>query len=659
MKNMLIGCLLAVVILLIGGIVFVACLARQRAAEPSAQSQSNADADPTIDITFPANGARVKIGQPFQVHAIGSDPRGIFSIAVSVDGQALNPVVASPPLTKFSAAIPITLSTKGVHTIAVQANSTTGTKSSPAVIRIVAVQTLNDAASPGDPPTPTPQVAVGPTPTRAPDQPPSPPIPPNASVNFTANPMSVQPGQCSTLRWDASGVREIYFEGVGVTGHEQRQQCPSQTTTYTLRVVFQDGTTGDFPATVTVTQGGGGGGSAPTAPTNLRVVSTTKTTARIAWDDRSNSETGFEIEIEGAQNPRTGAGETQYEAIGLACRRSYNFRVRAFNATGTSAWSNQVTAQTLACEGNSSFAVTNITMAVMRSNYEGPCPNTFSAGSKITANGAGTVRYRWEQSNGVNSDIRTVEFDAAGEKSVANYDWRIADSGRFSVVLHVLEPNDMTSIRGEANWTCAPSFKVTNVTANVDPQIFSGTCPKSINYSGVITTNGPGTVTYKWVRSDGTGEERTVTFAAAGSQTVTSGNVTYNQSGTQWAKLEVTAPNALTSEQAKFTLNCASPAIVTVVSVNANPTGFTGTCPHTFHFNATIVTNGPGTVTYRWERSDGNSDTRTINFASADSQTIQSGDYRSGTSGSFWARLHIITPNEKVSNQATFTLTCQ
>jgi len=103
--------------------------------------------------------------------------------------------------------------------------------------------------------------------------------------------------------------------------------------------------------------GGAGGGQPPppseqppAAPSNLRVTSTTKTVAHIAWDDKSNNESGFEIESEGKQNPKTGPNETQWEISGLACGKAYNFRVRAFNAAGNSPWSNQVTAQTLACD---------------------------------------------------------------------------------------------------------------------------------------------------------------------------------------------------------------------------------------------------------------------------------------------------------------------
>ncbi len=669
----LFGCLVLLVLIIVAILLFV--LVRNR-AEPAAQppqpaasqqaaSQPGASSQPTLKIMWPPNGARVKVGQPFQVHAVATDPRGIFSIAIAVDGQPGTPGTASPPITTFSAVIPITFQTKGIHTIAVQANSTTGAKSEIASIKVVAVQNLSDPSAAGDPPTPVPEVPSGPPPAPSADQPPPPPAPSGATVNFAANPRSIQRGQCSTLRWDVEGVREIYFEGVGVTGHEQRQQCPTQTTTYTLRVVFTDGSAQNYTATVSVTGGNDGGAS--------------------------------------------------------------------------------------------SFAVSNVTVSVSRSSYNGPCPNTLTAGSKITTNGAGVVRYRWERSDGTNSETRTLQFDAAGEKAVTNYDWSISASGNYWIRLHVLEPNDVVSNRGETTWTCsggsasqtppAPRncrggasgtgvylswetvlprtwdgfrvyqrgvsqpiktfdnptviagpvdnltpnttyhldvraynasgespadacavevktaasapFQVTQVTADVEPEIFSGVCPKSATYTGKITTNGAGTVSYRWVRSDGTGETRTLNFSAAGTQAVANVTMNYTHSATHWAKLEVLAPNAMSSTQAKFTLNCTSPAIVTLVSVSINPTAFTGTCPHTFHFTGVIRTNDAGTVTYRWERSDGNSETRTLQFSAAGDKTIESGDFKSGSSGTFWARLHVLTPNDKVSNQATFTLTCK
>ena len=764
MRNMLIGCLTVVAIVLIAVIALFILRARQNATtqvppapQPNPAPLSSDAAAPTIQIALPANGARVRVGQAFQVHAIATDARGISAIAFAVDGQVGAPIPATSALTTFATAIPITLQTKGVHTIAVLAQNANGVKSEPAAIKVVAVQSLSDPANPDDPPPPAPIPNPAPNPSGG-----------TATISFVANPATIAAGQCSTLRWDVENVREVYFEGAGVAGHGEQQQCPAQTTTYSLITILNDGSPRTTTATITVSGNAPSpGGQTPSAPANLRVTATTRTSARIAWDDRANNEDGFELQVEGGASVRTNANETQYEMAGLTCNRAYNFRVRAFNAAGNSAWSNQVTAQTLACGDGTAFAVTNMGVSVNRATYNGPCPNTFTAGAKITTNGAGTVRYRWERSDGVSGQPLTLQFDAAGEKAVTNADWPLNTSGNYWMRLHVLDPNDLVSARGETTWTCTggaafavtealasvtpptytgtcpksfafagrittngagavtyrwersdgetsptltlnfpsgsaqttvpaawnaersgtysmrlhvltpnevlsepatftascagaqSSFAVTNVVAEVEPEIFSGTCPKNATYTGKITTNGAGTVSYRWVRSDGTGETRTLNFSAAGTQAVANVNMNYAHSATHWAKLEVLAPNALTSDQAKFTLNCASPAIVTLVSVNINPTAYTGSCPHTFNFNGTIVTNAPGTVTYRWERSDGTGETRTLNFSAASSQTVQSGDFRSGSSGTFWARLHVLTPNDKVSNQAQFTLTCK
>lgn len=67
-------------------------------------------------------------------------------------------------------------------------------------------------------------------------------IPPMQGGFFYANPPVIAPGQCSLLRWDIDGVRQIYFSGIGVTGHEGRCVYPSTTTTFYLRVIRYDGT---------------------------------------------------------------------------------------------------------------------------------------------------------------------------------------------------------------------------------------------------------------------------------------------------------------------------------------------------------------------------------------------------------------------------------
>lgn len=86
-------------------------------------------------------------------------------------------------------------------------------------------------------------------------------------------------------------------------------------------------------------------------------------------------------------------------------------------------------------------------------------------------------------------------------------------------------------------------------------------------------------------------------------------------------------------------------------------------CPYTFTFSGTITLNAPATVTYRLEAG---SDTPGFTFNLPPEQT---GSFGSGThtlsffltissSVDGWAQLHILAPNDVISNQATFSLRC-
>lgn len=94
-------------------------------------------------------------------------------------------------------------------------------------------------------------------------------------------------------------------------------------------------------------------------------------------------------------------------------------------------------------------------------------------------------------------------------------------------------------------------------------------------------------------------------------------------------------------------------------TASANPPSFSGACPTTFNFFATITASGPGTVTYRWERSNGTAEsTQSMTFSGAGPQ-IAGTSWQLGTSGTYWERVHVFTPNETISNQASCTLSCK
>jgi hypothetical protein len=89
-----------------------------------------------------------------------------------------------------------------------------------------------------------------PTPTRIPpsDYSPEPDTPTaeyqpprQASIEFWADHSMIRRGECTTLHWRVENVNEVYYEGGGVTGSGDRQECPTQTTTYELNVRTDQG----------------------------------------------------------------------------------------------------------------------------------------------------------------------------------------------------------------------------------------------------------------------------------------------------------------------------------------------------------------------------------------------------------------------------------
>ncbi|MEI7989421.1 MAG: fibronectin type III domain-containing protein, partial [Chloroflexota bacterium] len=91
----------------------------------------------------------------------------------------------------------------------------------------------------------------------------------------------------------------------------------------------------------------------PLAPSVLTATAINSTQINLAWTDNASNETGFTIQR--ATNVNfTGsttitvnlANSRSYNNTGLAANTTYYYRVRAFNAAGTSAWSNTANART-------------------------------------------------------------------------------------------------------------------------------------------------------------------------------------------------------------------------------------------------------------------------------------------------------------------------
>jgi YD repeat-containing protein len=91
----------------------------------------------------------------------------------------------------------------------------------------------------------------------------------------------------------------------------------------------------------------------PAAPTNLRPTFISLNQINLGWTDNSNDETGFKIERKiGAggtyvQIGTVGADTTAYPDTNLTSGTIYYYKVRAYNGSGNSAYSAEVTIKTL------------------------------------------------------------------------------------------------------------------------------------------------------------------------------------------------------------------------------------------------------------------------------------------------------------------------
>jgi hypothetical protein len=77
-------------------------------------------------------------------------------------------------------------------------------------------------------------------------------VPTGPVIEFWADATRIPASTCVTVHWRTERIREVFFEGIGVTGSEDRTVCPTHSDTYTLRVVKQDGAIEERSVTIYV-----------------------------------------------------------------------------------------------------------------------------------------------------------------------------------------------------------------------------------------------------------------------------------------------------------------------------------------------------------------------------------------------------------------------
>jgi hypothetical protein len=123
-------------------------------------------------------------------------------------------------------------------------------------------------------------------------------------------------------------------------------------TTYVYRV-FAFNAGGDSEASATAQATTQSQPTRPNAPSSLKATAVSRTQINLSWVDNSGNETGFKIDrcrgsscSNFSQIATVGANATTYSSTGLSRDTTYRYRVRAYNGSGNSNYSNTASART-------------------------------------------------------------------------------------------------------------------------------------------------------------------------------------------------------------------------------------------------------------------------------------------------------------------------
>jgi hypothetical protein len=145
---------------------------------------------------------------------------------------------------------------------------------------------------------------------------------------------------------DGVNFNEITTVGPNVTSYSNTGLTSSTTYYYRLRASNDAGNSAYSNTASATTQG-----VSPIAPSGLVATAISKTRIDLSWTDNSNNEAGFKIERSAngtsfSQIATVGANVTTYNNTGLKANKTYWYRVRAYNGTGHSGYSNVASAKT-------------------------------------------------------------------------------------------------------------------------------------------------------------------------------------------------------------------------------------------------------------------------------------------------------------------------
>jgi titin len=166
----------------------------------------------------------------------------------------------------------------------------------------------------------------------------------------------------------------------------------------------------------------------PEAPSNLTATAVSQTQINLTWADNANNEAGFRVERKLSSAAfytdfdTVGANVTSYASTGLSVETAYTFRVRAFNVTGNSAYSDEVNATTLPNPPSAPSSLTATTVSNSQIDLSWSDNASTETGFKIERKAAGDTVFTAIDSVAANA----MSYSSTGLTGSTQYFYRVS-----------------------------------------------------------------------------------------------------------------------------------------------------------------------------------------------------------------------------------------
>jgi hypothetical protein len=173
------------------------------------------------------------------------------------------------------------------------------------------------------------------------------------SIDYYADPETVDAGQCTTIYWKVANVKNIEFGGYNQEFEGSYNDCICMTSTYPMTITYLDDTTEKFYVTIEVNGSCATATPKPTdtpAPTetpkpappanpngfnvNTNVCSANTYNVHLTWNDNANNEIGYRVYRDGQLIDTLGPNSTKYDDQ-PPYSGPHTYQIEAFNNDGS------------------------------------------------------------------------------------------------------------------------------------------------------------------------------------------------------------------------------------------------------------------------------------------------------------------------------------